>query len=152
MDQVRQLALTAARRFPALREEAEDIAQEAVLRLTQARSNGMVIADEGAFAVRVAARLAIEWLRKRSRRPVKALEEGIAAAPTASTGARPAEVERLYAAIGRLPTRQAAVVTLRHLYQLEYGEVAAILETTETNCRSLCRHAIRRLRRLLSEG
>ena len=42
--------------------------------------------------------------------------------PATAASGPPPEVERLYAAIAALPPRQAAVVTLRKLLQLEYEE------------------------------
>jgi RNA polymerase sigma factor (sigma-70 family) len=55
-------------------------------------------------------------------------------------------VERLYAAIAALPPRQAAVVTLRKLLELDYEEVAELLGISVENCRSHCRLALQRLR------
>ena len=51
----------------------------------------------------------------------------------------PPDVEQLYAAITELPPRQAAVITLRKLLELDYVDVAAILGISVENCRSHCR-------------
>jgi RNA polymerase sigma factor (sigma-70 family) len=56
----------------------------------------------------------------------------------------------LYAAIAKLPPRQAAVITLRKLWELEYREVAELLGISEANCRSHCRHGLNRLRGMLN--
>jgi RNA polymerase sigma factor (sigma-70 family) len=66
--------------------------------------------------------------------------------PTTAASGPPPEVERLYAAIAALPPRQAAVVTLRKLLELDYEEVAELLGISVENCRSHCRLALQRLR------
>lgn len=131
------------------RQEAEDIAQEAVCRLIDTRRNGRAIGNESAYARQTAVRLAIDHIRRRNGWAAN-LQNAAATRPQApEVLATPEDVERLYEAIGELPSRQAAVVTLRKLLELEYAEVAALLGISEANCRSHCRHGMHRLRRAL---
>jgi len=151
MDELRLRLCGMASRFSLNRDDAEDVAQEAMLRLCLARSNGTNIVDERAFACRTAARLAIERLRARRNHHDKLQEMARLRSTSTEPPEPPLDVQRLYGAIARLPPKQAAVITLRKLMELEYWEVAAILGTSEDSCRSLCHLAIKRLREMLTE-
>jgi RNA polymerase sigma factor (sigma-70 family) len=71
--------------------------------------------------------------------------------PAREDPATPSEIERLYAAIAALPPRQAAVVTLRKLMELDYADIAGLLGISVENCRSHCRLALQRLREELCD-
>lgn len=149
MDELRQRFLAVALRFLRTREDAEDVAQETALRVLKARSNGSHLTDERAFGTRVAARLAIDRLRLRASRRIEPLPTA-AEAPTPAERAAPEDVARLYAAIAALPPKQSAVVTMRKLLEMEYVDIAAVLDISEESCRSHCRLALRRLRQRLA--
>lgn len=59
--------------------------------------------------------------------------------------------ERLLAALGHLPPRQAEVVLLHDLEGWTHGEIAQALELTETNSRQLLFTARQRLREVLAD-
>lgn len=149
MEELRRRVYALALRMGAQREDAEDIAQEAMLRLSRARADGRGIANEGAFALRAGARLAIDRLRKATRH---------AAGLRQLRGARQAEVEQsempldvatLHSAIAKLPGRQATVIVMRKVMELEYADIAAVLGISIATCHSHCRHGLERLRQIL---
>jgi RNA polymerase sigma-70 factor, ECF subfamily len=144
MEELRQVAYRLAVRIVS-REDAEDVAQEAVLRVLKATRNGTAVRVRRAFVSRVALHLALDHMRAGRTR-----QEGTRSAgemrPAAATSSPADDVERLYEAIAALPRRQAAVVTLRKLMEMEYEEVAELLGISVENCRSHCRLGLRRLR------
>ncbi len=75
MHELQQQAYAVAARILPRREDAEDVAQEAILRLLKARLNGAPIVPQQAFARRVALRLAIDRLRAEHRRADRAPRE-----------------------------------------------------------------------------
>jgi len=114
------------------RNEAEDIAQEAMLRLWRAagdwRSDGS--ARVSTWLHKVVANLAVDRLR-RSGRSVGLAETEDPADDAPGAEARMQEADRiaaLDAALARLPERQRQAVVLRHIEGLPNPEIAEILE------------------------
>ena len=129
---------------------AEDVAQEALLRLMRAQNNGRAVVDERAFAATITVRLAIDRIRseRNEKRRLRRLD-----CDDGSAGGSPevpVDVSRLYDAITALPAKQSAVITLRKIMELEYAEIAGILGISVESCRSHCRLGLQRLRRLLN--
>jgi RNA polymerase sigma factor (sigma-70 family) len=143
--------------------EAEDVAQEALLRLHEALGRGEEIASPRAYAMTVATRLAIDELRSaRARREVyvgewlpEPLLTGGTPALTAPGGDDPAERAEMsdslslafLALLERLTPEQRAAFLLHDVFGYGYGEVAAVLGASEDGARQ---HASRG-RRLLRE-
>lgn len=153
MDDIRQRLLAIVARFGLPAEAREDVTHDALVRLLKARTNGEPLRNECAFAVRIAVNLAIDRIRQRQRSDASlsllAARAAAAAGDDVDRLDRPPEVDRLYAAIRRLPPKQAAAVTLRELLELEFREIASILGTSEATCRSLCRHGRQGLREMM---
>ena len=145
MQELRQHALAIATRILVRREDAEDVAQETMLRMMRAKLNGTSIMAQQAFAARTALRLSIDRLRSERVRAAAVGRVG-AIRPAEAVPAAPPEIERLYAAIAALPPRQSAVITLRKLLELDYEDIADLLGISVENCRSHCRLALQRLR------
>jgi len=128
---VPRLLAVATRMLGGDRAEAEDVAQETMLRLwRQAPAWRPGAAQVSTWAYRVAANLVTDRLRRRGRAP------GLDAAGDPPDGAAPAwermaEAERLAAldaALGGLPERQRQAVVLRHIEGLSNPEIAEIME------------------------
>jgi len=151
VEELRRHVLAVVSRFLRGPEDTEDVAQEALLRLVRARSNGRLLTNERAFVTRTAVRLAIDRIRASRTRSAKLSELGRQRPRSTEPPRLPPEVQRLYEAIAALPAKQAAVVTLRKLMELDYPDIAALLGISVENCRSHCRHGLRRLRTLLQE-
>jgi RNA polymerase sigma-70 factor (ECF subfamily) len=123
----------AARLLMGDRAEAEDVAQETMLRLWRiAPTWRQGETKVTTWAFRVATNLCIDRQRSRRRKAQMALDDApeIADAGLGADG-RLQEAHRmaaLEAALGELPDRQRQAVVLRHLEGLTNPEIAAIME------------------------
>jgi RNA polymerase sigma factor (sigma-70 family) len=135
--------------------EAEDVAQEVMLRLWQmAPEWRQGVAKVSTWAYRVASNMCTDRLRARQRRRVSALDE--VAEPedgAASALAGLIEADRmaaLEAALATLPERQREAVVLRHLEGLSNPEIAEILQIGVEAVESLTARGKRALSAALS--
>lgn len=124
----------AARLMSGDRAEAEDIAQEAMLRLWRAAPGWRAgEAKVTTWLYRVVTNLVTDRLRARGRRgggPVTLDDAPEAADDSPSPEARMVDDQRmaaLYAALATLPDRQREAVVLRHIEGLANPEIADIL-------------------------
>lgn len=121
------------------RAEAEDVAQEAMLRLWRIapdwRAEGAAV---GTWLYRVASNLCIDRLRRRRERPVAELADRPDGAPGAQARLEGADrATALRAALATLPDRQRLAIVLRHLEERPNPEIAAILGTSVEAVESL---------------
>lgn len=145
--------LASARRILGDASEAEDIAQEAFLRLW----NGAATLEAGPAGMRpwlrrVASNLAIDRLRKARRLdvtddvPEQIDEAGQLRALEAT------EVSlRVEEALAALPPRQRIAINLFHFDEMSQREIAEVMELSEDALESLLARGRRRLRDLLKE-
>jgi RNA polymerase sigma factor (sigma-70 family) len=119
-DELYRLAYRVAFRVVGSREEAEDIAQESLVKtcLTWRKVAGYA----EAFTAKVAGGKAIDSWRRRSRHPMLA-----AAGPTADSAEHLGLRLELTEALSQLPRRQREVVVLRYLADVSEADVAAAL-------------------------
>jgi len=135
--------------------EAEEIVQEALLRLWRQAPTWEPRARIGTYLHRVAYRLAIDRLRR--RRPHVDIDdyddriEDEGEAPDRRLD-RLDDVRIVHEALDRLSDRQRAVIVLAHFQELGQAEAAAILGIGEHAYESLLARARRRLRMLLAEN
>jgi RNA polymerase sigma-70 factor (ECF subfamily) len=132
-DRLAPRVLSYAWRMLGDRAEAEDVAQEAMLRLWRIAPEWRAgEAQATTWLYRVATNLATDRLRQRKRRRAEALEVGQEPAdpqPGALSGLIEADrLAALHAALDTLPDRQRQAVVLRHIEGLTNPEIAAILE------------------------
>ncbi len=115
------------------RGEAEDVAQEAMLRLWRvARDWRPGEAQVATWLYRVATNLCTDRLRRRQRRPAMALDD----APDVADGGAGAEaglietdrMTALTVALAALPDRQRQAVVLRHIEGLPNPEIAVVMD------------------------
>jgi len=129
--------------------DAEDVAQEAFLRLHR---HGVGFANEaalGAWLYRVTVNLCLD--RRRSARPTQELPElrdGTASAESAAI--REQQKQELMAALATLPPRERAAVVLREIEGLSTAEVAGIMGSAEVTVRTQVAKALTRLRSILT--
>lgn len=122
-------------RFPALR-EADDVVQEAVIRVMQAHDAGPIVCPR-AFLFITARNLALNRLRRdRFELPTEDRAIDQLAIPDGSAGipesiARSEELRMLVDAIQSLPERCRQVVTLRKIYGVSQREAAERLGVSE---------------------
>jgi RNA polymerase sigma-70 factor (ECF subfamily) len=146
-------ALSHAARVLGDRAEAEDVAQEAMMRLWKAaadwRQDGA--AQPATWLYRVVANLCVDRLRRSGR--LDALEDpDMAADITPGVEARMLEADRmaaLDAALARLPERQRQAVVLRHIEGLSNPEIAEILNVGVEAVESLTARGKRALKAAL---
>ena len=122
-----------AARLLADRTEAEDIAQEAMLRLWRVAPDWRQgEARVSTWMYRVATNLCTDRLRLRKRRQTDALdlvaEPEDSAPPVVATLIEADRMAALTAALAALPDRQREAVVLRHIEQLTNPEIAEILQ------------------------
>lgn len=135
--------------------EAEDVAQEAMLRLWRAapgwRSGEAQVTT---WLYRVVTNLCTDRLRSRKRRPVTALETAPEMAdgdPGAMAGMIEADrMAALQAALDALPDRQRQAVVLRHIEGLTNPEIAAVMDIGVEAVESLTARGKRALSAILA--
>ncbi|MDD9742839.1 RNA polymerase sigma factor [Marinovum sp. PR37] len=134
------------------RAEAEDVTQDALMRLWKIAPNWRQgEAQVSTWLWRVVANLATDRLRKRRR--VAPLED--AGEPVDDTGDAPAQMQTearraaLAGALAKLPERQRRAVELRHFEGLGNPEIAAILGISVEAVESLTARGKRALARAL---
>jgi RNA polymerase sigma factor (sigma-70 family) len=121
------------------RTEAEDVTQEAMLRLWQIADRWTDHgAQPGTWLYRVANNLCIDRLRRRRHVYTDRVPEMADDRPGAlETMAARDRKQALEAALASLPERQRAAIVLRHLEERTNPEIAAILDTTVEAVESL---------------
>lgn len=149
--ELRPLLFAVAYRMVSSGSEAEDIIQEAYVRLEGARKAGTVIESPKAYLVTVTTRLAIDHLRSaRVRResyvgpwlPEPLLtepdpEQVVATADSLSTA--------FLMLLETLSPVERAVFLLREVFGYGYEEIARIVGKTEANCRQIFARARRHI-------
>jgi len=145
------------------REQAEDLAQEVFLRVYRAREEYVPSAKFTTWLFRIATNLALNSLRdNRYQRMEVSLDAPVN--PDAEEGdERPIDVAEKHPnieqhlieearrkmirhAIDKLPEKQRAAVLLHKYQELDYGEIAKILECSESALKSLLFRAYETLR------
>ena len=135
------------------RPTAEDLAQEALLAAFKNWERVRELESPGGWVRRVVANRSVSNVRRRivevttmSTRLRVHDEEG------SMIGALPADTAHVWAAIRRLPRRQAQVITLRTLDRSTVAEIADVLEISEEAASTHLRRARQTLTRQLTRG
>src|SRR4029453_3273889 len=149
--ELRPLLFSIAYRMAGSVSEAEDLVQEAFLRLHRALVDGAEIASPKAYLSAVTTRLAIDHLRSaRVRREhyvgdwlPEPLGTGAEAAP--AIHAEPADSLSLafLVLLERLSPLQRAVFLLHEVFGYGYAEIAGLVGRSEDNCRQIAARARR---------
>lgn len=145
----------AARLLSGDRAEAEDVAQETMLRLWKVAPDWRQGETKvTTWAYRVATNLCIDRQRSRVRKRQTALDDAPEVADNAPGAERHLQnadrMAALEAALGELPDRQRQAVILRHLEGLTNPEIAGIMEIGVEAVESLTARGKRALTAILS--
>lgn len=148
--------LKVARAYTYTTEDCQDLAQEILLQVWRSLPQFKGRASPSTWFYRVALNTALGWHRNERRRrarrePILAVEDLPVAGPDSARQMVEREaVERLYAAIRRLPKTDAALVLL-YLDDLSYREIAEVLGLSEGNVGVKLTRAKKALGELLKE-
>src|SRR5215218_9715057 len=153
LDELRPVAFAIAYRMLGSVSEAEDVMQEALLRVHQALDAGEHIASPRAFVATVTTRLAINELRCARARREEYVGEWLPEPIITDSRDDPARhVEMadslslaMLVLLERLSPEQRAVLLLHEVFDYRYLEIAAILGKREDNVRQLATRARRHL-------
>jgi RNA polymerase sigma factor (sigma-70 family) len=127
------------------RDGAEDVFQETFLAALRAYPELDDARNLRGWLITIAQRKAIDHHRARGRRPVPVAEVEEAAVE----GPEAPDTE-LWAAVGALPPKQRAAVTLRYANDLPHGEIAAALGCSPEAARRSLHEGLKRLRKELA--
>ncbi len=143
-EELRPLMLSIAYRMVGSYSEAEDLVQEAFLRLHETGD----VESPKAWLTTVTTRLAIDHLRsarvRREQYPGTWLPEPIAADPAPEAAARAESLSlAVLVLLESLTPVERAVFVLREAFDYGYDEIAEIVGKSEANCRQLATRARR---------
>ena len=151
LEEMRPVSFAIAYRMLSSVSEAEDIVQEALLRLHRVLENGEQINSLRAFVATITTRLAIDELRsarvRRERYVGEWLPEPILTAGTDDPAQRAEMADSLSLAmlvlLDSLSPQQRAVLLLHDVFDYDYARVAEIVGTSQDNARQLATRARR---------
>ncbi len=140
---------------------AEELAQEAFLRVYRSRANYEPTAKFTTWLFRIASHLALNHIRDgRHERHQESLDEEISAgmgrqvasgAPTVEQSlVRESKFIEIRQAIQNLPAKQRAAVLMHKYEEMEYSQIAAALDCSESAVKSLLFRAYEGLRSKLA--
>lgn len=123
---------------------AEELAQDALVRLQEQWPKVRLMASPHAWLCRVGVNLANSWWRRRyaERRAMALSASGQRSAGSDDA----ADVVAIRTAVAALPRRQRTALTLRYFAGLSVTETAADMRCAEGTVKSLCSQAIAGLR------
>lgn len=124
--------------------EAEDLAQQALVRLYGVWSRLDRRDSVRAYVTTTLTRLWLDELRRRRRRPLTLVADVPEVA--GDDGMPDGERDRLLAALAQVPPRQRACLVLRYWEDLGVRETAAALGCSEGTVKSLTHHGVRAMR------
>jgi RNA polymerase sigma-70 factor (ECF subfamily) len=141
-----------ARRILGNLADAEDVAQEAMLRVWTQAPRWQPLAQFRTWLTRVVVNLCLDRKRKAPWVELEAAGEIADPAPLAGESAAAAERDRrLAAAITELPGRQRAAIVLTYAEGMSNAQVAEILDTTVSAVETLLVRGKQNLRRALAD-
>ena len=152
-EELRSLLFSIAYRMVSSVGDAEDIVQEAFLRIHRAESEGQEIESPKAYLSAVVTRLSIDYLKsarvRREQYVGQWLPEPIATGDTSEAAETADSLSMAFLVLlESLTPVERAVFLLREVFDYEYGEIAKIVQRSEDNCRQLYVRA----RRHIDEG
>jgi len=150
-DELRSAAFAIAYRMLGSVAEAEDVVQEALLRVHQAGEAGERIESPRAYVATVATRLAIDQLRSARVRRETYVGEWLPEPLVTDAADDPAHQAEMADSLSlaflvlleSLSPEQRAVLLLRDAFDYGYGEIASIIGKSEDNARQLAARARR---------
>jgi len=146
MDEVKAVRPTlqsVAREILGSDEEAEDVVQDAMLRLWQLRDEP--IRNVRGFARVVVRNLSLSKVRK--RRVTVDIARADVANDDESESAKNEQIDRMMKLVDALPTMQQTVLRMRHMQEMTMADIASLIGTSE----AAVRQSLSRARRSIIE-
>ena len=151
LDELRPTSFAIAYRMLGSVSEAEDVVQEALLRVDQASEAGERIQSPRAFVATVTTRLAINELRSARARRERYVGEWLPEPIITDSGDDPAQQAEMADSLSlamlvlleSLSPEQRAVLLLHDVFDYPYREIAAIVGKSEDSARQLATRARR---------
>ena len=140
---VRPTLLSVARGILGSDEEAEDVVQDAMLRLWQLRDEP--ICNVCGFARVVVRNLSLSKVRQ--RRVTVDIARADIANDNESESARNEQIDRMMELVDALPTMQQTVLRMRHMQEMTMADIARLIGTSE----AAVRQSLSRARRSIIE-
>jgi len=132
----RRVLMTAYRLLGRM-EDAQDAAQQVFYRLYKYRRRLAGDEDPAPLLYRMTVNVCADARRKVRELPLEPTFDVVSKEPgTDAVLERKSELQRLHAALGRLPEKQRAAIVLRDIEGLSTREVAEILDCSEVTVRS----------------
>jgi RNA polymerase sigma-70 factor (ECF subfamily) len=133
-------------------EEAEDVVQDAFIRLWENAASWQAQAQVGAWLHTVCHNRAIDRLRRRRAFVEESALDNVADASPSSESllARRESIAAVRRAVAALPHRQRAAILLFHFQEFSQAEAAQVLDISEEAFESLLSRGRRRLRKALA--
>jgi RNA polymerase sigma-70 factor (ECF subfamily) len=149
LDELRPVSFAIAYRMLGSVAEAEDIVQEALLRVHRAVENGERIDSPRAYVATITTRLAIDELRSARARRERYVGEWLPEPILTDSLDDPAQHAEIADSLSMamlvlletLSPEQRAVLLLRDVFDYGYGEIAGIIGKNEDNVRQLATRA-----------
>jgi RNA polymerase sigma-70 factor (ECF subfamily) len=140
---------------------SEELAQEVFLRVYRSRERYEPTAKFTTWLFRIASHLALNWIRDgKKEKGQESLDEGLIEGADRQVPDRQPTVEQemlievrlreVRAAIGMLPEKQRAAVMMHKYEELEYSQIAQVLNCSESAVKSLLFRAYETLRSRLA--
>lgn len=148
IERLRRLAVGVGYRMLGSVAEAEDVAQEALLRLHAAAASEAQIRNPDAFVTTVATRLSLDVLRSARVRREAYVGEWLPEPLVEDVGIRRVEEDEtislaFLALLERLTPEERAVLVLREAFGYGFDEIGAVLDKRPDACRQLLSRARR---------
>lgn len=126
-----------AMRITLVREDAEDMVQETLIRLWKSMQEGTQIDNLEAFALTVCRNLCLDYMARREQQNI-AFDEELHDRPDATRSpyddiVRSEQSARLNALINTLPEKQRTAMQLRDIEGRTYREIADIMQISESD-------------------
>jgi len=143
------------------RSVSEELAQEVFLRVYRSRETYEPAAKFTTWLYRIAAHLALNWLRDaKSERSQEWLDETSQGAPARDVAdcapsveqrlVHKVKVDEVRRAVAALPDKQRAAVLMHKYDEMEYSQIAKVLSCSESAVKSLLFRAYEKLRMRLA--
>jgi RNA polymerase sigma-70 factor, ECF subfamily len=152
----RRMVLATAYRVLGNTDDAEDVLQEVFLKLLRGKVAPESVQDWGAYLKVMATRAAVDLVRRRAsqkRRGVESIElfpEQPGAPSPAAIAERRQKAAILHRVLATLPSREAAIFTLRYFEECSYEEIARQLGLSASQVGVILHRSRRRLLELLT--